>query len=87
MMGLMKDSAHRQQHLQRWLHRYNWHRPHTALKLKTPVQSLNLATNNVLRLHWQRLCNLLFIGAPCDIRLRTLPMREYLKQQTAENKL
>ena len=49
--AVYQNSAHRQQHLQPWLHRYNWHRPHTALKLKTPVQSLNLPMNNVLRLH------------------------------------
>ncbi len=49
--AVYQNSAHRQQHLQPWLHRYNWHRPHSALKLKTPVQSLNLTMNNVLRLH------------------------------------
>jgi len=32
-----------------WLHRYNWHRPHTALKLKTPVQPFHLPMNTVLR--------------------------------------
>ncbi len=49
--AVYQNSLHRQQHLQPWLHRYNWHRPHTALKLKTPIQSLNLPMNNVLRLH------------------------------------
>ncbi len=32
--AVYQNSAHRQQHLQPWLHRYNWHRPHNALKLK-----------------------------------------------------
>ena len=49
--AVYQNSNHRHQHLQPWLHRYNWHRPHTALKLKTPIQSLSLHMNNVLRLH------------------------------------
>ena len=49
--AVYQNSRHRHQHLQPWLHRYNWHRPHTALKLKTPIQSLSLPMNNVLRLH------------------------------------
>ena len=43
--------AIRHQHLQPWLHRYNWHRPHTAPKFQTRIQSLDLPMNNVLRLH------------------------------------
>jgi transposase InsO family protein len=46
-----QNSAHRQQHLQPWLHRYNWRRPHTALNLKKRIQSLNLTMNNVFRLY------------------------------------
>jgi transposase InsO family protein len=34
-----------------WLHHYNWHRPHTALKSKPPVSRLNLNGRNLLRLH------------------------------------
>jgi transposase InsO family protein len=49
--AVYQNSAHRQQHLLPWLHRYNWHRPHSGIKLKTPVQSLYLTMNNVLRLH------------------------------------
>jgi transposase InsO family protein len=34
-----------------WLHRYNWHRPHGGIKLKTPISRLGLSENNLLRLH------------------------------------
>jgi transposase InsO family protein len=34
-----------------WLHRYNWHRPHTGIGAKTPISRLGLAENNLLRLH------------------------------------
>lgn len=34
-----------------WLHRYNWHRPHGSLKAKTPISSIGLDENNLLRLH------------------------------------
>ncbi|MDE2468666.1 MAG: integrase core domain-containing protein, partial [Bradyrhizobium sp.] len=34
-----------------WLHRYNWHRPHSSLKAKTPISRLGLAGNNLLRFH------------------------------------
>jgi transposase InsO family protein len=37
--------------LAHWLHHYNWHRPHTALKSKPPISRLNLDGNNLLRLH------------------------------------
>jgi transposase InsO family protein len=37
--------------LSRWLHHYNWHRPHTALKSIPPISRLNLDGNNLLRLH------------------------------------
>lgn len=37
--------------LAHWLHHYNWHRPHTALKSKPPVSRLNLNGRNLLRLH------------------------------------
>jgi transposase InsO family protein len=34
-----------------WLHRYNWHRPHTSLKAKAPITRLGLTEDNLLRLH------------------------------------
>lgn len=37
--------------LPRWLHRYNWHRPHGSLNQKTPISRLGLAEDNLLRLH------------------------------------
>ncbi len=44
-------SAHRAAHLQPWLHRYNWHRPHGALHQRPPISKLNLTMNKVLSLH------------------------------------
>jgi transposase InsO family protein len=44
-------SAHRAEHLPRWLHRYNWHRPHSSLGLKSPISRLPLSENNLLTLH------------------------------------
>ena len=44
-------SDERQAHLLPWLHRYNWHRPHTALKNKTPISRLPLSGDDLLRLH------------------------------------
>lgn len=37
--------------LPRWLHRYNWHRPHGSLNAMTPISRLGLTKNNLLRLH------------------------------------
>jgi transposase InsO family protein len=44
-------SDHRAQHLPGWLHRYNWHRPHSSLKSKPPISRLGLTEDNLLRLH------------------------------------
>jgi transposase InsO family protein len=44
-------SAQRTTALDHWLHHYNWHRPHTALKSLPPISRLNLDGNNLLRLH------------------------------------
>jgi transposase InsO family protein len=44
-------SAERADHLPRWLHRYNWHRPHSSLSGQVPVSRLGLSRNNLLRLH------------------------------------
>jgi transposase InsO family protein len=45
------DSAGRAAQLSNWLHRYNWHRPHTSLKRNTPISVLGLPVDNVLRFH------------------------------------
>ena len=45
------SSAHRADQLPRWLHRYNWHRPHSSLGGKPPVSRLSLPMNNLLTLH------------------------------------
>ncbi len=34
-----------------WMHRYNWHRPHSSLKSKPPISRLALTEDNLLRLH------------------------------------
>jgi transposase InsO family protein len=44
-------SGHRAQELPRWLHRYNWHRPHGGIGAKTPISRLPLTRDNLLRLH------------------------------------
>jgi transposase InsO family protein len=44
-------SNHRADELPRWLHRYNWHRPHGSLNSKPPVSRLALTEDNLLRLH------------------------------------
>ena len=44
-------SDHRAGALPIWLHRYNWHRPHSSLKSKAPVSRLALTEDNLLRLH------------------------------------
>ena len=37
--------------LPRWLHRYNWHRPHGSIGSRPPISRLDLTGNNLLRLH------------------------------------
>ena len=44
-------SEHRGNELPRWLHRYNWHRPHGSLNSNPPISRLGLSENNLLRLH------------------------------------
>ena len=44
-------SQHRARELPAWLHRYNWHRPHSSLNSKTPISTLALDQDNLLRRH------------------------------------
>jgi transposase InsO family protein len=44
-------SDHRGDELPRWLHRYNWHRPHGSIKSRPPISRLALSEDNLLRLH------------------------------------
>jgi transposase InsO family protein len=44
-------SKERAAELPRWLHRYNWHRPHASIGSMPPISRLGLAGNNLLRLH------------------------------------
>ncbi len=44
-------SDQRAQQLPRWLHRYNWHRPHASLRAMTPISRLGLNRDNLLRYH------------------------------------
>jgi transposase InsO family protein len=44
-------SDERTAELPRWLHRYNWHRPHGSIGSKPPISRLDLTGNNLLRLH------------------------------------
>ena len=45
------NSDQRTGELQRWMHHYNWHRPHAGIKGQTPVSRLGLDVNNLMRLH------------------------------------
>lgn len=45
------SSDQRKADLPKWLHRYNWHRPHASLAKKPPISRLGLNRNNLLRLH------------------------------------
>ena len=44
-------SGERTAELPRWLHRYNWHRPHGSIGSKPPISRLGLTADNLLRLH------------------------------------
>jgi transposase InsO family protein len=46
-----ETSDQRAAELPRWLHRYNWHRPHGSLKSRPPISKLGTSRNNLLRLH------------------------------------
>ena len=44
-------SRQRTARLPRWVHQYNWHRPHSSLGGQPPISRLQLTGDNVLRLH------------------------------------
>ena len=44
-------SDERADELPRWLHRYNWHRPHGSIGSRPPISRIGLTGNNLLRLH------------------------------------
>lgn len=46
-----ETSDQRREELPRWLHRYNWHRPHASLGRMPPISRLGLTRNNLLRHH------------------------------------
>lgn len=46
-----ETSDQRREELPRWLHRYNWHRPHASLGGKPPISRLGQTGNNLLRHH------------------------------------
>ncbi|CAH2394141.1 helix-turn-helix domain-containing protein [Mesorhizobium ventifaucium] len=50
-VAFLEASDERNAELPRWLHRYNWHRPHGSIGSKPPISRLGLAGNNLLRLH------------------------------------
>lgn len=45
------QSTERTAMLERWMHHYNWHRPHQGIKGLTPVSRLPQSRNNLLTLH------------------------------------
>jgi len=44
-------SAERATMLNRWIHHYNWHRPHQGIGGSAPISRLAVARNNLLTLH------------------------------------
>ncbi len=46
-----ETSEHRKAELPRWLHHYNWHRPHAGINRKPPITRSRLNVNNLSRLH------------------------------------
>ena len=46
-----ETSEQRRDELPRWLHRYNWHRPHSAINKKPPISRIGLTMDNLLRFH------------------------------------
>ena len=46
-----ESSAQRAEAFPRWLHHYNWHRPHASVGYQAPISRLSLPLNNVVGLH------------------------------------
>jgi transposase InsO family protein len=46
-----ETSDQRAAELPKWIHRYNWHRPHASLKSQPPISKLGPTADNLLRLH------------------------------------
>jgi transposase InsO family protein len=46
-----RNSDQRAEQLDQWLHDYNFHRPHSGIKLQTPASRARLNRNNLLSLH------------------------------------
>ncbi len=46
-----ETSEQRKAELPRWLHIYNWHRPHASLGQRPPISRLGLTRNNLMRHH------------------------------------
>jgi transposase InsO family protein len=46
-----RHSRERTAYLPEWLHRYNWHRPHSALAGHPPISRLSIDGDNLVRLH------------------------------------
>jgi transposase InsO family protein len=46
-----QNSEQRRDQITRWLHEYNWHRPHTSLNHNSPISRAGLDRNNLLTLH------------------------------------
>ena len=44
-------SSERTAMLERWMHHYNWHRPHQGIKGSAPISRLAQSENNLLTLH------------------------------------
>lgn len=44
-------STERTKMLERWIHHYNWHRPHQGINAMTPISRLAQSRNNLLTLH------------------------------------
>lgn len=48
---LYRHSEERAQALTRWLHHYNWHRPHSAVGGRAPITRVVCSADNLVRLH------------------------------------
>ncbi len=44
-------SSERTHMLERWIHHYNWHRPHQGIAGHAPMSRLTRSRNNLLTLH------------------------------------